>query len=167
MKKAYYFLADSPDNLSWLRPVAGKPLHFQTEGQPFDIEFQPFYTVTSERYGIYWPIVAQGSDRQKGMDLGNQALGVLREIDAYKAGEPTSKIEQGFARFIADKAVSAYHDRLRLGMAKVYKAAGQAAKSVETLKPLAAPFIRASDRGLHRQRSPGGQRKPGNRGENL
>ncbi len=141
MKKAYYFLADSPDNLSWLKPVAGKPLHFQTEGQPFNISFQPFYSVTSERYGIYWPILAKDSDRQRGMDVENQTLDLLREMDAYKAGEQTGKIEQGFAKFITDSAVSAYHERLRLGMAKVFKDAGQDAKSTETLKSLAAPFI--------------------------
>ena len=141
MKKAYYFIADSPDDLSWLKPVAGKPLHFQAEGQPFNIEFQPFYSVTSERYGIYWPILAKGSDRQKRMDLENQALDVLRRWTPTGRASRSSNIEQGFATFIADKAVSAYHERLRLGMAKVYQTAGQDAKAVDTLKLLAAPFI--------------------------
>ena len=141
MKKAYYFVADSPKNLSWLKPVFGKPLHFQAIGQPFNIEFQPFNSVTSERYGIYWPVLAKGSDRENGMILQSQALDLLHAMDAYKAGDPTIQVEHGFAKFIEDKAVSAHHERLRIGMGKVFKASGQNAKAADTLRPLTAPFI--------------------------
>lgn len=140
-KKAYYFIAESPDNLAWLKLIAGKPLHFQATGQPFDIEFQPFYSVTSERYGIYWPILAKGSKREKEMILQSKATDLLRAMDAYKAGDLAIPIEQGFAKFIEDKAVSAYHERLRIGMGKVFKTSGQNDKIAGTLRALTAPFI--------------------------
>jgi len=141
LRKIYYFNAENPAALSWLKPVPGKPLHFRAEGQPFPVEFQPFYSVTSERYGIYWPILPKGSERQKQTDMANLAIGVCKEMESYKAGDPTAKIERDFAAYIANKAVSAYHKRLRLGMAKVYMTAGQKAKALEVLHPMLEPFI--------------------------
>ncbi|MAO66611.1 MAG: hypothetical protein CL666_16590 [Balneola sp.] len=42
----------------WLKPTGSTSLNFKTQnaGQPFDVEFAPFYEVNHERYGIYWDI---------------------------------------------------------------------------------------------------------------
>jgi DUF1680 family protein len=43
---------------SWIKPVAGKPLTFQTvnAGKPNDITFVPFYKLFGQRYSIYWEL---------------------------------------------------------------------------------------------------------------
>ena len=42
----------------WLKPVAGAPLAFRTEGvgKPGDVTLVPFYKLFGERYSIYWQI---------------------------------------------------------------------------------------------------------------
>lgn len=140
-KRAYYFLAGSPADLSWLKPVPDKPLHFRTEGQPVNIDFQPYNSVVSERYGIYWPVVAGGSARQKQLDSVNATLDLLTELEAWQKGRPLEPLEKGFARFIADEALSEYHDRLRLEMARVHKVSGDLTAAARVLAPLTEPFL--------------------------
>ncbi len=43
---------------SWLKPVAGRPLTFRTEGagKPNDVTLVPFYKLFGERYAIYWQV---------------------------------------------------------------------------------------------------------------
>jgi DUF1680 family protein len=43
---------------SWIKPVAGKPLTFRTEGagKPNDVTLVPFYKLFGERYAIYWQV---------------------------------------------------------------------------------------------------------------
>jgi hypothetical protein len=43
---------------SWIKPVAGKPLTFRTEGagKPNDVTLVPFYKLFGERYAIYWQL---------------------------------------------------------------------------------------------------------------
>ena len=52
------FETKSEDPNTWIRPVAGKPLTFQTAGvgKPNDVTLVPFYKLTGQRYGIYWKI---------------------------------------------------------------------------------------------------------------
>jgi DUF1680 family protein len=42
----------------WLKPAAGKPAHFRTDGvgRESDVDFQPFYELHRRRYGIYWDL---------------------------------------------------------------------------------------------------------------
>lgn len=42
----------------WLSPTGQSPLNFKTNsaGEPFEVEFAPFYQVNHQRYGIYWDI---------------------------------------------------------------------------------------------------------------
>ena len=46
------------DPNTWIKPVPGKPLTFQTAGvgKPNDVMLVPFYRLTGQRYGIYWKI---------------------------------------------------------------------------------------------------------------
>ncbi len=57
------FLAESPRDVSWLRPVPGRTLTFRAEGQPLAVTFVPFHRVVGERYGLYWLVLPAGSDR--------------------------------------------------------------------------------------------------------
>ncbi len=60
-----YFLADVNDLDAWIRPVDGKPLTFRTIGQGKDMTLIPFYRVLDEAYGVYWPVVKEGSPRHR------------------------------------------------------------------------------------------------------
>lgn len=86
-----YFTGDASKPESWIKPVEGKSLTFKTVGRKHDIEFIPFDEVTNERYGIYWPVVASGSDAQKQLDL--QADRQEREIDRVFPRNPKSEQE--------------------------------------------------------------------------
>jgi len=60
-----YFLSDLPDLSSWLRPVPGEPLTFETVGQPTNLRFIPLYRVVKEPYGIYFVVTPKGSPRHQ------------------------------------------------------------------------------------------------------
>ena len=40
----------------WVKPVAGRRLHFQTVGQARDLTLLPFYQLLDRRYGVYWKV---------------------------------------------------------------------------------------------------------------
>jgi len=42
----------------WLKPVAGKPGHFRTDGvgRESDVDFVPFYRLHRRTYGVYWDL---------------------------------------------------------------------------------------------------------------
>jgi hypothetical protein len=48
--------APTADPASWLMPIAGKPLEFQTRGQSQTIAFEPLYRIIDERYAVYWKV---------------------------------------------------------------------------------------------------------------
>lgn len=50
------FRAPAPDPASWVRPVAGRPLTFETYGQAASLTLVPFYRLFDERYGVYWKV---------------------------------------------------------------------------------------------------------------
>ncbi len=94
-----FFLADSPRNLSWLQPVSGKTITFRAAGQPFEVTFIPFYKVYGQRYGLYWPVVPEGSDRHKDLVRRNEAIAetmaafkpAAGEIDRVQPGDEASE----------------------------------------------------------------------------
>jgi DUF1680 family protein len=47
-------LAASADPASWLRPVAGQPLVYETIGQARTLRLEPLYRILDERYAVYW-----------------------------------------------------------------------------------------------------------------
>jgi hypothetical protein len=58
---------------AWIKPVAGKPLTFRTEGagKPNDVTLVPFYKLFGERYAIYWQFPAPGGQRRSGNPPGS------------------------------------------------------------------------------------------------
>ena len=51
------FRASGADVNTWVQPVAGQALQFQTRGQAKDITLVPFHRLFGERYSIYWSVV--------------------------------------------------------------------------------------------------------------
>jgi DUF1680 family protein len=41
---------------SWIKPITGQPLQFQTVGQQKDVMFVPFTRISDGRYSIYWTV---------------------------------------------------------------------------------------------------------------
>jgi hypothetical protein len=56
------FIVQNDDPNFWIKPVAGKPLTFQTAGvgNPNDVTLVPFYKLFGERYSIYWTVLLPG-----------------------------------------------------------------------------------------------------------
>jgi len=52
------FVTSSDDPNTWIKPVAGKSLTFQTVnvGKPHDVTLVPFYKLFDKRYAIYWEL---------------------------------------------------------------------------------------------------------------
>ena len=48
--------ASSDEVASWVAPVAGKPLEFQTKGQASSMTLVPLYRLFDERYVVYWNV---------------------------------------------------------------------------------------------------------------
>ena len=92
-----YFVADAKDLDAWIKPVQGKPLTFRTTGQPTDVTFIPFHKVLEEPYGVYWPIVTEGSERHKKI-LAEEAARRKREartVDRVVAHDKGSESAHG------------------------------------------------------------------------
>lgn len=140
-RKIYYFNAARPDDLSWLKPVEGKPMHFRAEGQPLQVEFKPFYLVTSEVYGLYWQILEKDGARQQALDKQNRGLALLARTEDGRADGALDALEKECTGGISDNDLTPLHYRLRIAMARAFKGAGQTEKVAEVLKPLTTPFI--------------------------
>jgi DUF1680 family protein len=57
-RKVPVFVTNNRPVEEWLKPVAGKPGNFQTEGvgRETEVEFEPFYKLHRRTYGIYWDV---------------------------------------------------------------------------------------------------------------
>jgi len=56
--KVPVFVAAERPVAEWLKPVAGKPGHFRTDGvgRDRDVDFVPFYRLHRRTYGLYWDL---------------------------------------------------------------------------------------------------------------
>lgn len=83
-----------PDHV---KPVAGKPLTFQTEGvgRPHDVTLQPFYRTHYCRYSVYWECRSEAQWRQiaaarAAAEAERQKL-EARTVDTVVIGQPDSE----------------------------------------------------------------------------
>jgi hypothetical protein len=62
------FIAAEQPVAEWLKPAAGKPGNFHTQGvgQSQDVDFVPFYRLPNRRYGIYWDLFTPEEWQKKG-----------------------------------------------------------------------------------------------------
>jgi hypothetical protein len=92
---APYFLAESRDLNSWIKPVPGKPLAFTTVGQATNVTLVPFYRLFGERYAAYWHVFRPGSPehkkRLKEEEARRQRLAWT--VDTVVIGDPQSEHE--------------------------------------------------------------------------
>ncbi|MHB1455514.1 MAG: beta-L-arabinofuranosidase domain-containing protein [Armatimonadota bacterium] len=103
-----YFTGDPAKPESWIHGIPGKPLTFKTAGQRTDIEFIPFNQVTNERYGIYWPVVREGVEASRRLELSAQRRD--RQIDCVfphnaksekEHNQQGEKTESGLVTFLS------------------------------------------------------------------
>jgi hypothetical protein len=54
------------DPSTWIKPVAGKPLTFRTEGVgvPADVTLVPFYKLFGQRYTVYWDFTPESKKKE-------------------------------------------------------------------------------------------------------
>ena len=59
---APYFVTESDDIRTWLKPAATQPLTFRTVGQNENVTFIPFYKLFGQRYSVYWRVFRRNSN---------------------------------------------------------------------------------------------------------
>jgi len=83
---------------SWIEPVKGKPLTFQTinAGQPNDVTLIPFYRTFGQRYAVYWNIYtpSQWESLQKSRQTAPAGI-----IDRVTIGDLVSEREHNFQAY--------------------------------------------------------------------
>jgi DUF1680 family protein len=69
--KARAFLAANQPVTSWLKPVAGKPGSFRTEGvgRDQDVDFVPFYILQRRTYGVYFDLFTPEEWQKRAADI--------------------------------------------------------------------------------------------------
>jgi DUF1680 family protein len=65
------FVAAEQPLAGWLKPVAGEPGTFQSDGvgQPNEVTFKPFYQLPERTYGIYWDLFTPAEWQKKATEL--------------------------------------------------------------------------------------------------
>ena len=139
--KAYYFLAETPNDLSWLQPVEGQPLTFRTLNQPFTLTFKPINRVSSDRYGVYWPIVPKGSERQLQFDRQNAALDLIREANAVPKDGKADAVRAHYDTLVADKDLVLNKEAMTLAVARALARVGKQDDAKTLVLPMTTPFI--------------------------
>jgi hypothetical protein len=98
---APYFVSEgeSDDVNDWVKPVAGKPLTFRTEGvgTPRDVTLVPLYRLFNQRYAVYWHVYRKGGPEHRQMLAREEARQrrLARTVDAVEIGDPTSEAAHG------------------------------------------------------------------------
>jgi len=86
-------VTDGQPATRWLRPVAGKPLAFQTQGagRPAEVSFLPFYQTHHERYSVYWDLFTEAAWKQREAEYraeeARQRELQARTVDSLQVGE--------------------------------------------------------------------------------
>ncbi|HEY3269487.1 MAG TPA: beta-L-arabinofuranosidase domain-containing protein [Armatimonadota bacterium] len=59
VESAPVFIGSAADIIAKVKPAAGRPLAFHTQGlaQPADVTLSPFYRVHRQRYAVYWRLI--------------------------------------------------------------------------------------------------------------
>ncbi|OHB70040.1 MAG: hypothetical protein A2V70_16950 [Planctomycetes bacterium RBG_13_63_9] len=95
-----WFLVDSDDLTTWIKPVEGNPLTFRTQnagqpdaGQPDDVTLTPFYRLFGQRYAVYWHVYRRGGPEHQQMLAREEARArrLQRIVDECKIGDRQSE----------------------------------------------------------------------------
>ena len=93
------FVGDAATLLSHVKPVAGQPLTFRTDGigRPEDVTLIPLYRLHRERYSVYWNLLSEeGWQKQKTELAAADAKRIADEariVDIVRPGEQQSEID--------------------------------------------------------------------------
>jgi DUF1680 family protein len=96
------FVGELKNVLPSTKPVAGKPLTFQTNGigKPQDVTLVPFYKTFESRYSVYWKVYSQAEWENRKTELAateSRRQQIERAtVDAVQAGEEGSERDHGF-----------------------------------------------------------------------
>jgi hypothetical protein len=95
-------IGEGTDVLAKVKPVAGAPLTFKTEGlgRPQDVVLLPFYKVFESRYTVYWKVYTAAEwEKRKAEMAAREARRKEIErqtVDAVSAGVPQSERDHNF-----------------------------------------------------------------------
>jgi len=96
------FIGDVKDVLRKVKPVAGAPLTFRTEGlgRPQDVTLLPFYKVFGTRYTVYWRVYTANEWEKRKAEIATQQARrkeiESRTIDAVAAGDAQSERDHNY-----------------------------------------------------------------------
>ncbi len=81
--RAPVFVSDEPEVSAWLRPVAGRPGVFRSEGagRDHDVELTPFYRLHRRTYAAYWDLFTTTEWKARAAELEREAE-ALRRLEA-------------------------------------------------------------------------------------
>ncbi len=104
------FIASTPQQvLDRVKPVAGKPLTFQTDGlaEPHDVTLMPLYKTMDPRYTVYWTIYTRAEYDKYKADLARAAARRKdiegRTIDTVNVNDDASERAHAFKSEGADE----------------------------------------------------------------
>lgn len=85
--------SDSQDPATWLRPVDGKPLTFETVGQSSSTTFIPLYQIIDQRYTTYWTVDTPGSAVAAKVAAFEEAekVRLAKYVDVVQPNDPESE----------------------------------------------------------------------------
>ena len=93
------FVGDTATLLAHIKPVAGQPLTFRTDGigRPQDVTLIPLYQLHRQRYSVYWNVLSnEGWQKQKATLAAAEAKRIADEariVDLVRPGEQQSEID--------------------------------------------------------------------------
>ncbi|HEY3136735.1 MAG TPA: beta-L-arabinofuranosidase domain-containing protein [Blastocatellia bacterium] len=96
------FIGEVKDVLARVKPIAGAPLTFKTEGlgRPQDVTLLPFYKVFEPRYTVYWKVYTAGEwEKRKAEIAAHEARRKeieTRTVDAVTAGAAQSERDHNY-----------------------------------------------------------------------
>ncbi len=94
-------LVSDAKDLVWLKPVEGKPLHFETvdAGKPSDLQLMPFYQIHHERYAVYLRLLTTPQYAQEKQKLEAQQKSAAelaaRTVDEVAFGQQQPEQDHG------------------------------------------------------------------------
>jgi len=132
------FVADTENLSTWIQPVTGRPLIFQTvkAGRPSDVTLLPFYKLFGKRYALYWRFYTEAEWKEfeakrkarEAEEAAREKVLLERTVDSVTIGDEKSeqahnlqseRSEFGYHRQIP--VLSRWHRRrpFRLGGVKI------------------------------------------------
>ena len=95
------FVSEEDQVLSRIKPVAGHPLAFRTQGlaRPADVTLSPYFRLHHQRYNIYWHVMsAAGWEKEQAALAAEEVRRIAlerRKVDDFRPGEQQPEQDHG------------------------------------------------------------------------